>query len=75
MTGCRSYGSIISDKRKSEFFLAMAVVCLHQLYSNETLGEKAKWEILENVTCCFEQIPEVAMHKTATCALFYKPLQ
>ena len=29
------------------------------------LGEEAKYELQENAECCFKQILEVALHKTA----------
>ena len=28
-------------------------------------GEKARWELHKNATCCFEQILEAASYKTA----------
>ena len=28
-------------------------------------GEKARWELLKNAACCFEQILEAASYKTA----------
>ena len=40
-------------------------VWLHHLYVNETLPEKARWELQKHAACCFEQILEAAPHKTA----------
>ena len=40
-------------------------VWLHYLDSNETLGEKAGWELLKEAACCLQQILEVAAYKTA----------
>ena len=35
------------------------------LDSNETHGEKAKWELHKNAKCCFEQILEAALYENA----------
>ena len=40
-------------------------VCMHHLDANQTHGEKARWELHENVTYCFEQILETITNKTA----------
>ena len=41
------------------------IIRLHKLDSNETTGEKAIWELLTGVACCFERIPEATLRKTA----------
>ena len=33
-------------------------------YLDEIIGDKTRWELLEDVVCCFEQILEVAPQKT-----------
>ena len=38
----------------------------HHLDSNETHGQKTKWELQKNTTCCFEQILEATPYKTGT---------
>ena len=42
-----------------------ATVWLHHLDSNKMLGEKARWELHKVAMCCFEQILETALYKTA----------
>ena len=48
-----SYGNVVTTKR------------IHHLDSNETHGEKARWELLKNATYCFEHILETSSYKTA----------
>ena len=40
-------------------------VWMHHLDSNETCGEKARWELNENAVYSFEQILEATLYKTA----------
>ena len=40
-------------------------VWLHHMDSNQTLGEKVRWEPRKDTVCCFEQILEAAPHKTS----------
>ena len=41
------------------------VVWLHHLEFNESPGEKARWELYKDGTCCLEQVLEAVPHKTA----------
>ena len=41
------------------------IVWLHHSEFNETLGEKARWELDKDTACYFEQILEAAAYKTA----------
>ena len=49
--------------------MSVTVVWLHYLDSNETLGEKARWELYKDAACCFEQILELAPYKTVVIQL------
>ena len=42
-----------------------AIVWLHQLDFNETIGEKARWELRKSIACYLQQILEVVLYKTA----------
>ena len=48
------------------------IAWLHHVDFDEVLVEKAKWELLKNATCCFEQILKVAFDKIDTYFLSYK---
>ena len=41
------------------------IVWLDHLDFNEIFGEKARWELHKDAVCCFEQILEAALQKTA----------
>ena len=38
---------------------------MHYMDTNKTHGEKARWKLQKNATCCFEQILEATPHKIA----------
>ena len=40
-------------------------ILLHHLDSNKMLEEKARWELPKDAACCFEQILEMTIYKTA----------
>ena len=56
--------------KKTEILLSCnhvnTTVWWHNLDSNKTNREKAKWELYQDAACCFEQILEAASHITAT---------
>ena len=49
------YGHLISSN-------VSTIVWLHNLDFNETLGEKARWELLKDAVNRFEQIQQAASH-------------
>ena len=65
--------SELSQKIKRDFFQAVTVSVL--LYgctnvdANENNGEKARWDLYKNVTCCFEQMLEATTNKIAVVRL------
>ena len=49
---------------------------MHHLDANKTHGEKARWELQKNATCCFEQIlPGINIPKNSNCTATYLPSQ
>ena len=67
--GYQSYGNLIYTIKMRLFLSCSCVnntVWMHHMNANKTHGEKAKWELYKNVTCCFEQIKKTTPHKTAT---------
>ena len=51
---------------KQNFFQDIALyVLLYLLDTNETLWEKARWDLQKKVMCCFQQIQEATTHKAA----------
>ena len=46
---------------------------MHHLDFKETFGEKARWELHNDVTYSFEQILEAITHKTASYMTTYLP--
>ena len=44
---------------------------VYQLYTNERLEEKAKWELHKGAACCFEQILEAAPYQNGSCTVSY----
>ena len=53
------YKQRFSVKAKQELCsCASTIVWMHHLDFNETPKEKAKWELLKDPSCCFEQIHE-----------------
>ena len=59
----------------SECIVFLLILSLKKpLQSNEILGEKARWELYKNATCCFKQILEVATHKAAAVRPFISHL-
>ena len=60
--------SDLSDKTKQEFFQAVTVPMLLYgctIWTNKTLGEKARWELHKDAACYFESILEASHYKTA----------
>ena len=39
------------------------IVCLHHLDLSKTLGERAGWELYNDIECCFQQFLEAAPKK------------
>ena len=46
---------------------------MHHLDANKTHGEKARCELLQNVTRRFEQILKATRHKNSSCMATYLP--
>ena len=68
MTGYRLHENLIS-LIKTQFLPSSGgvstIAWMHYLDSNKMYGEKARWEVNKNATCCFEQILEAALHQKA----------
>ena len=65
-----------SDEIKREFFQAVSVstvVLMYHLDSNETHGEKARWELHNNTRCSFEQNWKSPPLKNGSCVANYFP--
>ena len=45
------------------------IVWLHYQDFNIAIWEQARWELHKDATCCFEQIVEAALYKTAAVQL------
>ena len=55
--------NVIPDRIKQELFQAVAMLVLLYdctIWTNETLGEKARLELYKHATCWIEQIQEAA---------------
>ena len=71
--------SNLSDKIKRDFFPSHSClntfVWMHYIDANKMHWEKAWWELYKNATCCFEQILEARLHKTAAVRLLTSHLK
>ena len=60
------------------FYMDLSVILLYS-YTTWTLmkhlEKKSRWKLHKNAVCCFEQVLEVAPHKTASCTATCLPLQ
>ena len=68
-------GLLISEACKTGILSSWShfsiIVWLHYKDSNETSGEKARWELHKDSMCCLEQILEESYNKNTSCTATY----
>ena len=78
LIGYQLYWNLNSPTKQDEFLPSYGcvyiTVLMHHMAAYEMHGEKAKWKLNKNATCCFEWILEAVPHKIAFVAvLTYLP--